>query len=48
VIFNTGVSEVRLPLGRRYEALLASSAEVACEAEYLDLPAGSVAILKEL
>jgi maltooligosyltrehalose trehalohydrolase len=48
VIFNAGVSGVRLPVVRRYEALLVSSAEVTCEAEYLDLPAGSVAILREL
>ena len=48
VIFNAGTSEVRLPVVRRYEALLVSNVEVACEAEYLDLPAGSVAVLRDL
>jgi maltooligosyltrehalose trehalohydrolase len=48
VIFNAGASEVRLPVVQRYEALLVSNVEVACEAEYLDLPAGSVAVLRDL
>ena len=48
VIFNAGGAEVRLPVVQRYEALLVSNVEVACEAEYLDLPAGSVAVLRDL
>jgi maltooligosyltrehalose trehalohydrolase len=48
VIFNAGASEVRLPVVQRYEALLVSNVEVACEAEYLDLPAGGVAVLRDL
>lgn len=48
VIFNAGTSEARLPVVQRYEALLVSNVEVACEADYLDLPAGSVAVLRDL
>jgi maltooligosyltrehalose trehalohydrolase len=48
VVFNAGTSEIRLPAGNGYEAVLASVPEVACEADYLRLPAGSVAVLRDL
>jgi maltooligosyltrehalose trehalohydrolase len=48
IIFNAGTSEIRLPLLHRYETVLASVPEVACEADYLRLPAGSVAVLRDL
>jgi maltooligosyltrehalose trehalohydrolase len=48
IIFNADTSEIRLPLLHRYETVLASVPEVACEADYLRLPAGSVAVLRDL
>jgi hypothetical protein len=48
VIFNSGTSEIRLPAVHSYETLLASGPQVACEASSLRLPAGSVAVLRDL
>ena len=47
VIFNAGASEVSLPVVQRYEALLISNAEIACGADYLVLPAGGIAVLRD-
>jgi maltooligosyltrehalose trehalohydrolase len=46
VVFNAGTSELRLPVVRRYEALLVSAAEVTCGENGLRLPAGSVVVLR--
>jgi hypothetical protein len=48
VVLNAGTSEVRLPAVRRYEALLTSAPQVVCERDSLLLPAGSVAVLRQL
>jgi maltooligosyltrehalose trehalohydrolase len=48
VVFNAGMSEVKLPVVKRYEALLRSMAGVVCERDGLFLPAGSVAVLRAL
>jgi maltooligosyltrehalose trehalohydrolase len=46
MVFNAGTSEVRLPLAHRYETLLASAPEVACETDLLLLPERSVVVLR--
>ncbi len=48
VVFNAGTSEVSLPVVHHYETLLASAPEVACDLDRVCLPAGSVAILRDL
>lgn len=48
VAFNAGKSEVRLPLIDRSDVLLASTPAIACEKDHLSLPAGSVAVLRNL
>jgi maltooligosyltrehalose trehalohydrolase len=48
VAFNASTSEVRLPDVHRYGVVLASAPEAICEAGYLRLPAGSVAVLRNL
>lgn len=48
VVFNAGGSEIQLPVVRRYKTLLASERDVACDASRLCLPAGSVAVLRDL
>jgi maltooligosyltrehalose trehalohydrolase len=48
VVFNAGTSEVRLPALDGYEALLTSAPEVVCEGKSLLLPAGSVAVLRQV
>jgi maltooligosyltrehalose trehalohydrolase len=48
VAFNAGTSEVRLPIGDGYEMVLASTPEVACVGSDLRLPAGSVAVMRDL
>jgi maltooligosyltrehalose trehalohydrolase len=48
VVFNAGTSEVKLPVAHRYRALLASVPGVVCEGDWLLLPAGSVAVLRDL
>lgn len=48
VVLNAGTSEISLPIVHKYETLLASAQEVACDAERLCLPAGSVAVLRDL
>jgi maltooligosyltrehalose trehalohydrolase len=48
VVFNTGRSEVRLPVEDRHEVLLASVPEIACAPDSVVLPAASVAVLRNL
>jgi hypothetical protein len=48
VVFNAATSEVKLPVVHRYVALLTSAPEVVCERDSLLLPAGSVAVLRQL
>jgi maltooligosyltrehalose trehalohydrolase len=48
VVFNAGASEVSLPIAPRCEIVLASAPEIVCDAHYLRLPQGSVAILRDV
>jgi maltooligosyltrehalose trehalohydrolase len=48
VAFNAGTSEVRLPVADNYEMVLASTPKVACVGSDLRLPAGSVAVMRDL
>ena len=48
LIFNAGESEVTLPVVQKSEAVLTSSAEVSLDGNALRLPAGSVAVLRDL
>jgi maltooligosyltrehalose trehalohydrolase len=48
IVFNAGVSGVRLPIAPRCEIVLASATEVVCDAQHLRMPAGTVAILRDL
>jgi hypothetical protein len=48
VVFNAGTSRVSLPVARRDRVLLASVPGVVCEGNCLLLPAGSVAVLRDL
>ena len=48
VVINAGTSEVKLPVAHRYRVLLASVPGVVCEGDCLLLPAGSVAVLRDL
>jgi maltooligosyltrehalose trehalohydrolase len=48
IVFNAGASEVRLPIAPRCEIILASATEVICDAQHLRMPAGTVAILRDL
>jgi maltooligosyltrehalose trehalohydrolase len=56
VAFNAGTSEVRLPVvhnvgvhvGHNSEMVLASTPEAVCEGSELRLPAGSVAVMREV
>jgi maltooligosyltrehalose trehalohydrolase len=47
VAFNAGTSGISLPARDSYEMVLASAPEVVCEAGYLRLPAGSVAVMRD-
>jgi hypothetical protein len=48
VAFNAGRSEVRLPVKYDYEAALASTPDVAWVGSELRLPAGSVAVMRDV
>jgi maltooligosyltrehalose trehalohydrolase len=48
VVLNAGETDVRLPVVHRYGVLLASSGGVNCDGDRLCLPAGSVAVLRDL
>ena len=48
VVFNAGASAVSLPVLPGHEIILASTPEVVCDGHGLCLPAGSVAILRDL
>ncbi len=48
VVFNAGASEVKLPIAPGCEIVLASATEVVCDTQHLSMPAGTVAILRDL
>jgi maltooligosyltrehalose trehalohydrolase len=48
VVFNAGTSGVRLPARNSYEIVLASTPEVARVGSELQLPAGSVAVMRDV
>jgi hypothetical protein len=48
VAFNAGTSEVKLPVVHAYAVLLDSTSAVGCDKDSLRLPAGSVAVLRNL
>ncbi len=48
VAFNAGISEVRLAVKYNHELVLASTPEVTCRGSDLRLPAGSVAVMRDL
>jgi hypothetical protein len=48
VAFNAGRSGVRLPIAGNYEVMLASTPKVTRVGSDLSLPAGSVAVMRDL
>jgi maltooligosyltrehalose trehalohydrolase len=48
LVFNAGASEVKLPIAPGCEIVLASAPEIVCDAHHLLVPAGSVAILRDI
>jgi maltooligosyltrehalose trehalohydrolase len=48
VVFNAGASEVSLPVSPSHEMVLTSTPEVVCDTHHVRMPAGSVAILRDL